>query len=440
MRICPSCRSIHPDHNGICRKDSLPLVERTAVVIPGRDGHAPGPGDRLPKDAVVGSFRITGLLRESGKGTVYASVHQLTGERAAITLLAPELIQDKAAFTRLVQQLYSVNALCHPSIANLRAVGLLDSGLSFVAVELLDGLNLRELLRRDTRLAPGLIPPLFEQLCHALGAIHAAGLAHGRIAPRAIFVLRGPPHPTVRLRGFGDACLEGAVQPVYAAPELRNGGPPCAGADIYALGALLFELVTGRRPPADALVDASLVDLVDEALMHVVLKAMAARSTERYATAGDLLGALRAAIPTAVPWDAVNLTPPPPGEIEVTQVQSPVAEPTPKAKPTPEARPRRPSQDLGTLAPESIEGEISEEEIETRHDAVRVMRPDSMEEPSPKDDAETEVSAIPTPESLAPEFAPSGALGELNPAELDARERKATGADVPPSGELEPDA
>jgi hypothetical protein len=81
---------------------------------------------------------------------------------------------------------------------------------------------------------------------------------------------------------------------------------------------------------------------------------------------------------------------------------------------------------------------VPEAEIETKHDAVRVMRPNDLEEPASEDDEETEVSAIPTPETLAPELAPGGALGELNLAELDTRERKATG--VPPSGELEPEA
>jgi serine/threonine protein kinase len=422
VRICPGCRSTYPDHLCACTKDELPLIERSAVV---RAGEASESGVGLPSGSLVGDYRIEGVLARGSLGRVYAGIHPLIRKPVAIKVLRKRLLPDASVVVNFVRDVYGVNELGHPSIVDVLSIGELDEGRYYLVMELLDGLNLRDLLRLETRLEPGLVLPILEQLCHALDAAHLRGFVHRELEPRHIVVLRAPPRPLIRILGFGAAWLRSgsvvgvqeptlAGAPGYVAPEQRRGEAVDARTDVYAAGALLHELVTGHPPrsgevPAQEASRPSDLAPVDEALERVILRSTAIRPEDRFVTAESLIAALREAIGAPRPWTLDLDRPPPAPEVEPTT--GPTAHAPPAAvTPAP--------QEGSVPGPEVIGGDVPQDEIETPHAEVKVRRWEG-EEPGERRGRPTQERIAGPPRSGADVLAPSSLLGELDSAELD---------------------
>ena len=132
----------------------------------------------LSSGLMVGEYRIEGPIAEDDMGTTYAAIHPLIRKRVAIRVLHLRYAEDHRVVARFVMEARAVNEIGHHNIVDVLSIGELWDGRNYLVMEVLDGLGLDELLRREKHLAPGLLLPLFEQICDALNAVHAASFIH----------------------------------------------------------------------------------------------------------------------------------------------------------------------------------------------------------------------------------------------------------------------
>ena len=223
-------------------------------------------GPELPPGTRVGEYEIEGVLGEGGMGKVYAAVHPVIAKRAAVKVLHPEMSVNRGAVERFIQEARAVNQIGHPNIVDIFAFGTLPDGRCYFVMEHLRGVSLRA---RIDQHPPTIIESLaiLDSITIALEAAHEKGIIHRDLKPDNIFLVdvRGAP-PTVKLLDFGIAKLLGNEDnraqrtrtgnvlgtPAYISPEQARGQGVDYRTDIYALGGVAYEMLTGQLPyPAD---------------------------------------------------------------------------------------------------------------------------------------------------------------------------------------------
>src|SRR5215210_1537800 len=269
---------------------------------------------------VVAGFRLKSLIGQGAMGVVYLAENSELEPRVALKLLATELTEDERFRQRFMRESEIAASLEHPHIVRVLRFGEED-GVLYLAMAYVEGPDLRELLRRHERLDAARTLHLIGQVADALDAAHRAGLVHRDIKPGNIIVTGAPGSEHAYVCDFGlarhvssvgsltgDRGFVGTID--YVPPEQIAGGVVDGRADVYSLGCVLFECLTGERPferASDlALIYAHLndapplvTDLVPElpkALDGVVASALAKAPDDRYATCGELVAAARAAL------------------------------------------------------------------------------------------------------------------------------------------------
>lgn len=280
-----------------------------------------------------GRYELRRALGQGSEGTVFEAVHRFTGQRHAVKI-ASKPIRDGVDWkrVRLLREARALGQIRHPNIVGITDAGVVD-GFPFVAMELLEGRSLEGLLATRGRLpVPDAVSAAL-QVCDALAAAHAVGVLHRDVKPGNIIVVRvappsagepGAPGELVKLVDFGTSkAMHGADKltapgalvgtPSYMAPEQLLAQEVDEGVDVYAVGAMLFECVTGvvpyegayprvlmavctnSPPPSVRLVRPQ----VEVALEAVITRALAKKRADRFATIGELAVALRQACPEA---------------------------------------------------------------------------------------------------------------------------------------------
>lgn len=210
----------------------------------------PRPGDRLA------GFRIERELGHGTTGVVYLARQEALGRNVALKVVGRPLATDAAFRERFRQEARTVAGLDHPNVVQVLESGE-DEAHLWLAMRLVDGPDLRVLLRRTGRLEPEQAVAIVEQVASALDAAHAAGLVHRDVKPGNLLIEDGRGRDLhVELADFGLARTPGVDEaegtPGYAAPEQLAGTEAGPAADVFALGCVLFELLTGVAPPAIA--------------------------------------------------------------------------------------------------------------------------------------------------------------------------------------------
>ena len=272
----------------------------------------------------VGPWIVAGVLARGGFGTVYEARHARTPQRGALKLLHAHLATSPEMLARFDREVQVIGRLRHPNIVELVDGGFSRDGRPYLCMELLDGDDLGARMARTGALAPAAALAVFEPICDALAHAHAHGIVHRDVKASNVLVCRPPPGAElgrVVLLDFGIAKLSDALAPELTAthqslgtpscmaPEQIHGTPVDARTDVYALGGLLFHLITGHLPFDDPSVTMtqylhlharrprpSAVAAVPERLDHVIASAMAIEPSERFADAPSLLAAARAAL------------------------------------------------------------------------------------------------------------------------------------------------
>jgi predicted Ser/Thr protein kinase len=237
-----------PDPAGVDLED-----RPTASFGPGARPPALEPPARrfLPGMRFADRYRIVEMLGRGASGEVYRADDMKLGQPVALKFLPPPLAEDPDARARIRNEVRVARQVSHPNVCRVYDVAEAD-GYAFISMEYVDGEDLRSVLRRLGRPSREKVAEIARQLCAGLAAAHEIGVLHRDLKSANIMIDgRG----RVRIADFGLASFQhevpdGAVAgtPAYMAPELFAGAPASTRTDIYSLGVVLYELVTGRSP------------------------------------------------------------------------------------------------------------------------------------------------------------------------------------------------
>ncbi len=277
---------------------------------------------------VVGSYELLERLGEGGMGEVYRARHVRLGREVAVKLLLPQFAREPELVQRFFDEARVVNQINHPHIVEISDF-VEEPQRAYCVMELLRGRTLSTLARQEGPLPLRRVASLMAQVCEALQAAHDKGVVHRDVKPDNVFVLAGE-GDFVKVLDFGVAKLAPALAgpraertavgtvigtPLYMSPEQALARPVDARADLYALGAVLHELLTGALPSAGAGVGELKVALsgepIPERWAQLVRACLELEPTRRPASATAVAQALQeAAAPLALSQE-VQVVPPP---------------------------------------------------------------------------------------------------------------------------------
>jgi hypothetical protein len=266
----------------------------------------------LATGSIIAGYRIDELISRGGMGVVYRATNPALGRVYALKVIAPELARDEMFRERFKREIRLAASLNHPNIVGIHHAGE-HEGILYLAMDLVQGSNLTELIQRSGKLDPDRAVGILEQIASALDAAHEKGLVHRDVKPANVLVgvERGQEH--AYLTDFGLAkrfdvptalTVSGTVVGTvdYMPPEQITGHRADARSDIYAVGCVFFQMLTGKVPYAREHSVATLFAHVNDpppalegpvAGSHptfgpVIAKAMAKDPADRYFSAGDL--------------------------------------------------------------------------------------------------------------------------------------------------------
>jgi len=295
--------------------EAAPLVD----VDPERRGPLTG---RL----IDGRYRILELIGEGGMGAVYRAIHTLMDKELAVKVLLPEYTAMPGLAKRFQQEAQSASRLDHPGIIQVFDFGETEDGLLYLVMAHLQGRSLTEVITKEAPLSTPRATALGRQICEALAHAHSQGVVHRDLKPDNVMLISKDGSPEqVKLLDFGIAKItqgEGAASgltevgaifgtPEYLSPEQAAGDPVDHRTDLYSLGVILYEMLSGRklfsadtnmkylhahmhtapRPLTTLVPQVGLSPQLDQ----VVLRALAKNPNERFQSAVELINALTGA-------------------------------------------------------------------------------------------------------------------------------------------------
>lgn len=370
-------------------------VEPMGVTDPGgsasaiKTSYLPQTEDPMINSVLAGRYTITKKLGEGGMGAVYLATHNILEKQVALKVLHGEFARKPDLVERFMQEAKSASRIRHENVIDISDFGQTPEGMVFFAMELLKGHDLHDEVAR-ARVGGHLLPwsrtkKIFLQICGALSAAHAKGIVHRDLKPENVYLVEFLGDPDfVKLLDFGIAKLtEGAEEggrkltktgmlfgtPEYMSPEQARGENVDHRVDIYAMGCILFQLITNRVPfEADNFMGVLSMHLTEpppsiapevfdqigapRELAAVIDRALEKNRDARYQTIDDLANAVREVcgdpIPTGNPTvRAASVKSP--SQTTQRRAQTPTSGGAPNATLTPEGTGRVKTQWTGNL-------------------------------------------------------------------------------------------
>ena len=319
----------------------MSMSTELSVEVDAADPSRPGgtqvtPGPALlwqDPEALVGSllserYKLLKLIGQGGMGAVFLAEHAIIGKTIAVKVLSPEYSRNPGDVQRFLQEARAASLIRHDHIVDISDFGYTPQGQAFLVMEYLEGEDLAHLLAREGRIPWFRVSNLILQIASALAAAHAKGVVHRDMKPENCFLVRREDgEDWVKVLDFGIAKIvderlkhrgasltaEGGIigTPEYIAPELVKGLKADARVDIYALGVIMYRLLTGTLPFTTdtgnymAILSQHLLQApepprqrapeaqIPREIERVVLRALAKEPGERYQTVEEMIAALR---------------------------------------------------------------------------------------------------------------------------------------------------
>jgi serine/threonine protein kinase len=260
MLHCPTCGQDFADEVKVCPEDGALLQADPTVAIA-------SPADPLIGTVLDEKYRLDLRIGTGGMGTVYSATHLLIDRPVAVKVLNSRYVEDEAAQTRFRREARAAGRLQHANAVTVTDFGRTADNLVYIVMELLEGHTLRDVLAHDAPLDVARAVSIMLQISAAVGAAHKAGIIHRDLKPANIFIVQRKDAPSfVKVLDFGIAKLAaealddeddpqtltqvGAMigTPRYMSPEQCDGAQLTPAADVYSLGIILYEMLTGTTP------------------------------------------------------------------------------------------------------------------------------------------------------------------------------------------------
>jgi serine/threonine protein kinase/Tfp pilus assembly protein PilF len=283
-----------------------------------------------PGDVAADRFRIARFLARGGMGEVYEAEDIELHERVALKCVRGELLHDARALERFKREVHLARKVTHPNVCRIFDLfrhsnsksGSARSSVVFVVMELLEGQTLSELLQSRGRMPVSVAEPIALQIASGLGALHAVGVLHRDFKPGNVFLVTGAKGVRAVVTDFGLALhsdKEGSLAhpvtgtgellgtPAYMSPEQVEGRDLTPASDVYSLGLILYQMITGtrafdaatplsmavRRVKEDPAPPRSLVPDLEQRWESIILRCLARDPRERYQNGEEVVQAIR---------------------------------------------------------------------------------------------------------------------------------------------------
>jgi tetratricopeptide (TPR) repeat protein len=311
---CPSCHTDNPPDSKFCKECATPL--------PPSQPSPPSPLDSIlitqtletaAQELTTGSlfagrYQIIEELGHGGMGRVYRALDKKLNEEVALKLVRPEIAADRATLERFHNELKLARKISHPNVGRMYEL-MEEAGTHFITMEYVPGQDLRALIRQTGQLTVGKAIAIGEEICDGLAEAHKQGIIHRDLKPSNIIIDRAG---GARIMDFGIArsmtvksrTAAGVMigTPEYMSPEQVEGKDVDQRSDIYSLGIILYEMLTGRVPfegdtpftvgmkhKSEAPKNPKLLNPnMPDALSAVILKCLEKDKSRRYQSAGEV--------------------------------------------------------------------------------------------------------------------------------------------------------
>jgi serine/threonine-protein kinase len=264
LKVCPQCGTEYPANARFCEIDGTAL--RSAAG-----------GNDLVGSIVADRYHIMKKLGEGGMGQVYLAEHVKMGRKSALKVMHPGMKADVDAISRFNREAANASRIAHPNVAAVYDFGETPDGLIFLAMEFIDGPPLTSVIEQQGALPPKRAADIVRQTADALAVAHDMGIVHRDLKPDNIMVARTRDGgDLVKVVDFGIAKAAGneaqkvtktglvVGTPEYMSPEQLSGDKLDGRSDIYSLGLVAFNMLTGMLPfPADSQQESMIMRLTD---------------------------------------------------------------------------------------------------------------------------------------------------------------------------------